>query len=732
MIPKFLHALEHVSIDSWLRVEPEELLLDARLTANLDPRTAGARTIKYARADGATSYNDIGFRTFVAAPWKGDVPLQTMRRTRMQRQRNERHHNTGLLFEDIRLQQRHLKHRALDLPESSFQASFGFEPGVFFFPHSRNKDGTDKTTWSYSLWSPPPFLLDHAVDSDVQQIGAHEFTAQLPGARWLPLGRLINAGRFLRMQEWTDELMCDTTPEHYYCFISHRWLTPTHPDPEGLQARFTAWQLVGYLCEAVHVAYERGLRRPRRVNPVFGRPIGPAGTELAESLLINVLRVALQDDDLAQAAAEVRKIESLLDDYGVAAAAQDNGLHTLAGILSGSPVLHKLVDRIHLWYDYSCLPQPPRTDDEQALFHAGLNALNACQLLGRTAVLLDDAEDYLSRAWCTLEAVFADQIVAIDPLVGSHRTTAVGGRAEEYFHNLLQEQAHLVWRAILDTEVFRVQDGLQCMTRLGLAVTNLNDLPFIYERLRALRGPRKIHIDPSELVTGVLPLPVVDEDKTTVVMSKGGRLASQETKQVVASLDCSGCLWINQTWNAANAGELSSFMRLPGVASVADRHPESCRPCHAAIIASCEGEAVLMVRWLLDHRAELEQALSAIIDSVTWVSTDIAPVGHFVDCRLRTMAIDTPVWAIIAVGQRFEHCGVTARVTEALRYVQVAQFRVVVDESHDNVLSITPRHTGGDGGGTVDDKVQKIRVPTGGFPVHLGGLFREVLDEHLL
>jgi hypothetical protein len=43
MTPEFLCTLANVDIDAWLGVEPEDLMLDPGLRANLDPRTAGAR-----------------------------------------------------------------------------------------------------------------------------------------------------------------------------------------------------------------------------------------------------------------------------------------------------------------------------------------------------------------------------------------------------------------------------------------------------------------------------------------------------------------------------------------------------------------------------------------------------------------------------------------------------------------------------------------------------------------
>src|SRR5260370_40989524 len=96
-----------------------------------------------------------------------------------------------------------------------------------------------------------------------------------------------------------------------------------------------------------------------------------------------------------------------------------------------------------------------------------------------------------------------------DLLVGSARPSARKGTVEHFFRMLLVDRPYMVWRGILDTEVFAVQTPYECMARLGLAATEAADIPLIYQQLRRLGPPRKIHNDDSELVTGVFPLPVL-------------------------------------------------------------------------------------------------------------------------------------------------------------------------------------------------------------------------------
>src|SRR5262249_40450746 len=154
----------------------------------------------------------------------------------------------------------------------------------------------------------------------------------------------------------------------------------------ALRAGLAAWQLTAYLAEAVRVADQRGLHQPRRFSGLLGRPVGPRGADLAEALIVNVLRFELTEDTLRTAAAEVRSIEAALEQYGVPRAVGDVGLAELKGLLAEGPTLRALMDRVFVWYDYSCLPQPPRAPEDVPLFVKGLEQLTAAQIMGRTVI----------------------------------------------------------------------------------------------------------------------------------------------------------------------------------------------------------------------------------------------------------------------------------------------------------------------------------------------------------
>lgn len=210
----------------------------------------------------------------------------------------------------------------------------------------------------------------------------------------------------------------------------------------------TAWQLVAAMCEAVYVAYERGLRTPRKVSNLPSLPIGPFGSSIAEAFIVNVLRHMLDDASLAEVHAEILPLQRETADRGVATGHADANLGRLRELVEDHPLLWRLLDRVRIWNDYSCLPQQPRTPAEQEEFERGLSNIEIIQLLGRTAILLDDADDYLTRAWCTLEALTADVARHFDVLVGAERPTVLAGRTEHHLTTLLQDRPHVVWRGL--------------------------------------------------------------------------------------------------------------------------------------------------------------------------------------------------------------------------------------------------------------------------------------------
>lgn len=706
----------------WDALTPEELLTTPGLLANEPIAASATNARRFARSGSSDSYDDIGFRSMAATPTHGPVPLQTIARMQFEKA-SEQRKQLRPEIEILLKQQRLLRHRPLDLPSTAHVRYEYTREYIDFFVKFEGEDRESPGAWTFPLSSPPDaFLAQMADDSDVPMLFTQFGKIEVP-CFWLPMNRLVAEGKFKRMQEWRTDLSQNTEPGCFYAFVSHRWLTTTHPDPDGVHARFLCWQLVGHLCEAIRVASQRGLSAPRKFSRMFGFALGFHGSELAESLIVNVLRHHLDDDTLLAARAEVAGIEELLDDYGIAQAVKEDAIGRLQQVLAACPLLTALLDHIYIWYDYSCMPQRPRTDSEEQEFREALESLVAFQALSRTLVLLDGVEDYLSRAWCTLEAIVADtQLMSVDLLIGSQRATAREGRIEMFFESLLEDRPHLVWRGLLDTEVFGIQTWEECMQRLRLATTEAPDLPFTYQSLLKLSAPTKIHVDGSELVTGIVPLPTVDEGRSVLwarKLERSVKLSAVPTE--IRSLDWTDCLRIETGWGQGNghsAGDHPPFVRFnqEGKGSSQPR-------CHVVIVGSCEGEAVMISRWVKERCGDLETELGVSVQSMSWVATDIAPVGHFVHGDIGAEPVDADVWVIVALSTRFSNCGLTCNLAELPGVAAGSVVTVAVDLNENNVtVTSAGDHTPSE---HEEERFFPLPIPENGLPVIRGGLFRE-------
>jgi len=711
MVAPLPGTLGTIDIADLVTLSPAALLLDPSPLLGRRGAEVAARSLRYARSSDDDSYDAIGFRAVATAPQPGTTPMQTFEGARLGQQRATAR-RADPLVDELREQQVRLRHRALTVP---LDGRFRFDVRDRVLELVRIEQGPDgresEEPWPIALSYPPEMLLRDAVDADAPvQVARHLVGLRVPGAHWLPLTELVAAGRFARMQEVAGRLVADTDPDRCHLFVSHRWLSPAQPDPDGRQARFVAWQIVAHLAQAIRVARRRGLHQPRLSNPQVGFVIGLHGSRLAEVLLVNVLRPALTDETLAEAWDEVLRIDRLVSDHGLQAAADDEGLRRLRAVLDESPVLRSLLAKILVWYDYSCLPQPPRTPHQQTLFRQGLDSLVTCQMLGHTLILLDDAEDYLQRAWCTLEALVADHWQRVLPVVGGPHGTSRHGEVEIHFTDLMEDRPHLVWRALLDTEVFGVQTSMDCLRRLRLDATDPADLPFVYARLREQGAPTKIHIDPSELVTGVLPLPCTPDGGHAVAVLATDRRADEEVVPI-ASLDWSG--WVELgTRPRIETAPLRSWL-------ASGRGPGT----HVAVVAACEGEAVLVADWVAAHRADLEQLLDVRVVSLSWLASDVVPVGHFVEAALRAAAVPERVWVLVGHEQRLLRSEAVQIIVRSAAAASVTLYDLDVGKTEGNVRRRSP---GTERGATT------VPVPADGFPRHEGGLFLSDLVHELL
>jgi hypothetical protein len=368
-------------------------------------------------------------------------------------------------------------------------------------------------------------------------------------------------------------------------------------------------------------------------------------------------------------------------------------------------MLSALLSRTYVWYDYSCLPQAPRDQDDDAIFAEALKNLAVYQALGRTIVMLDDPDDYIGRGWCLLEALTAEtDLSQLDLFVGSERRPGRKGCAEHNLATLLRDRAHIVWRALLDTEVFRVQSADECMSRLDLALGDSRDMPVVFEGLRRVSLPRQVHTDSAELWTGVLPVPEHRYGDAAIIPRDGARLLEGQPVKRVVTVD-----WTDALRLSAH----SQTTMLPFVQIGEDG-------CHVAVVASCEGEGVLLAAWVLNHVDDLDFPVA----SLSWIAEDIAPIGEMPCGTLRAWPLRAKSWLIVSTSAHFEHGKAANAIIAALTAAGRAYRTLAIDKSVENLSHVKPKPDA--------SLAHLVSIPLQGFPVHQGGLLRPYALEALV
>lgn len=386
-----------------------------------------------------------------------------------------------------------------------------------------------------------------------------------------------------------------------------------------------------------------------------------------------MLRFVLDEESIQAAARELNGVEPLLDRRGLATAEQDIGLETPRNTLESRPLLQSITDRVRLWYDYSSLPQPPRDDQEREVFESGLEMLNAIQMMGRTVILLDEPEQYLSRAWCTLEAVCGNLGAAIPDFLNATTREAATDGAEDYFLRVMDDRPHFVRRGLLDTLLFKKQSRQECFNRLEIALNDPADLDYVFDQLVNTSQASGIHVDSSSVITGTLPLPKISEDRVVLLPAGGDRIRQAEDVQ---TLDWTNALSL-QRIDESDIEVFESHQEF--------EHASAKARCHVIVVCDSEGDAVLAANWARARRGQVEQATGTTVSAISWLSDDIAPVGHMPSGRLEPTLSDSDTWCIAAGAARLEHDPLCRRLRAAALGAGLTVFFLQLDSVSENL-----------------------------------------------
>lgn len=706
-----------LELGSWAELSPEELMANPRLVAEHVGVTEPWKAIAYARRASSPSYDDLAYRIAATTPCRGVVPVKTIAQSLVDRERDRE----PLHLRRLRRIHDALRPRALDLPVTDGKLRYEFKHNSldFFVERESSLGVRFEELWSMGRSHPPRMLLREAVPRDASATLNQHYSVPLPHAAWVSLSTLIDVGRFLPRQQWEELLVKQVEASRMYLFVSHRWQTPNHPDPDGREASLLAWQLIDHLCEAVLIASRRGLHEPRQFVPNVGQFIGLAGRELAELLIVNVLRPRLNETQVALAATEAAVFESHLGTGVIETASADIGLGLLRALLAQAPVMCSITESLCLWYDFASLPQAPRSADDEDVFQAGLRNLGPMQMMGNTVVLVDLPEHYLSRAWCTLEAIGAN--VSNQDLVLLHakpRTTAAGAEVEHYFVLMMKDRNHVVRRAVLDTFLFQVQTPQECFERLRIALTETTDLRNVFELMLEVSYTPGAHIDGSSVVTGCWPLAIRADGHVILPVRSPRLMEFKDREERPGSLD----------WTRALV--LRSAVTPPVVPAhiVVDQGRTGLR-AHVIAIAGCEGDAVLIAGWAQEHLAELEAQIDASTVAISWISEDIVPVGHMPWGRLEPVEVPADMWVVVAPIVFLEYGNVARRLLTAAAVAGLERVTVAVD-AHERNVSHLVRPTAAE----LSESIES--VPSGFMDLRpiSGGIFAAALtdkDVHL-
>jgi hypothetical protein len=215
--------------------------------------------------------------------------------------------------------------------------------------------------------------------------------------RYITARTLLGMSKLARCQSLPDNMWIPAKNLWHLVFISHRWGSQNDPDPDGSQLAALKQMMQQIADISVALTEERvgsdAVRDRLRLIPSFMRQ----GTLQAAHL---VFRILCYEEELPLE--EVNRF-------------------------AGEGIL----DAIGFWYDYSCLPQDPKTPAEAIEFTQALQGIGNMILSPRvsTLVLRKEGDGYLSRAWCFAESMIASAKQDLDIHYRTFFGASTGGRS---------------------------------------------------------------------------------------------------------------------------------------------------------------------------------------------------------------------------------------------------------------------------------------------------------------
>lgn len=279
------------------------------------------------------------------------------------------------------------------------------------------------------------------VDTKIETVN---MLANLPPGRINLLRKRHDDDLYLAMIQASDLWKTDNMPKHNVCslaitcsnelqqervvelFISHAWRNLAHPDADGRDWR-TIQNLAQHMVEGAFLLHKLLHKLECETTAL------PDDGSCSDIFLGNIQLSYKLINEIYQLIQEATSKLSRETDKAIIAF---------------------VLDRIHLWIDWTCLPQKPRTEEQMIWFQTSLRKLDVVQGRMHTVALGQD-NGYLDRAWCVAE------------LANSRNATTFGFKS--FSHDDFRSDA---FRTMMCTDALLPSDVLES---LQLRITNANE-----------------------------------------------------------------------------------------------------------------------------------------------------------------------------------------------------------------------------------------------------------------
>jgi len=200
---------------------------------------------------------------------------------------------------------------------------------------------------------------------------------------------LLKTGKFLRYQEC--DYLKKTSDSEIVIMVSHRWNSISTPDTDGIQFHGVIRFVIQVCMMAMHST-------PNVFNNVdFSEIITPKSFDKQIELLYEEYKDRLNIDP-------IKVVQECVDNIKLLLEYLDNTIGRINSqlVLIDLGALAYMMNRIDIWYDFTSMPQKPRTEIEEKIFKSELDRLDS--YFKKFYSLIIWSKKDTKRAWCFLEA----------------------------------------------------------------------------------------------------------------------------------------------------------------------------------------------------------------------------------------------------------------------------------------------------------------------------------------